>query len=125
MIPIWLMSKLRLIGWAIVDNWKVILIGVVLLLAVIGLFSFFRGCGGSSPKLDEKQIQDDIQRQKQRNDEELYNNLEISNQKQFEIEANIKAAEENTNAAKSKSYSNTNLSEAEKARCKAYPERCK
>lgn len=88
--------------------------GIVATLALIGLILFFRSCGKPTPAIDEKAVQDSIQRQKQINDAELDHNLQYSEQKVSEIDANVKASEANTKAAtanKSKGVTGKQLDE--------------
>lgn len=96
-----------------------IVVAVVIILLVSGwLFSF---CG-STPVIDQKKVDEQIEQQKQKNDDELKKAIDESDQKIANIQDAVNKAAENTNQAINRNFNNTNQSEANKARCLAFPD---
>lgn len=96
----------------------VLLAVVALILAVFVSKWFLAGFlalfGLGQSKVDEKQIQDDVQRQKEINDKNLNDTLYQSEQKTLQINDSVKQAEENTKLAtanKSKGVTGRQLDE--------------
>jgi hypothetical protein len=88
MIPIWLMLKLKVIGYFLWDNKKAIAIGIVLILALVGLFTL---CGRDSRDKKAEQIKEQIIEDK------VEANV-IANQKE-EIKVEVNNAQNNSNIA--------------------------
>lgn len=98
---------------------KLISIGAVLAI-FLGLWLFFKFTGGSS--INEKEIQRQQQEIETRRNQELNNTLQKSNEVLGNVEVRDKQAEANTKEAINKNFTNTSMTEAEKARCRAYPQ---
>lgn len=106
-------AKAKRIAW--------IILGVGALLLFLLVIWLFRSCGGSEPVIDEKQVQENQQEIEQRGNQELQKNLDKSNEVLGNTANAQKQAETNTKEATNKNFTNTNMTEAQKARCAAYP----
>lgn len=93
---------LKRVGFFIIDNWRIVLIGVALLAVIIAAGLTYRWCGNRKARLNEQQIQKAQDAIKTKNDEKLKQILAEADTAEENIDANIKQAEENTRNAKKK-----------------------
>jgi uncharacterized membrane protein len=93
---------LKRIGFFIIDNWRVVLIGLAILTVIIASGLTYRWCGNRKAKLNEQQIQKAQDAVKTRNDEKLKQILAEADTAEENIDAGIKQAEINTANAKKK-----------------------
>jgi uncharacterized protein HemX len=93
---------LKRIGFFVIDNWRVVLIGVALLTVIIAAGLTYRWCGNRKAKLNEQQIQKAEEAIKTRNDEKLKQILAEADTADENIDAGLKTAEENVRNAKKK-----------------------
>lgn len=93
---------LKRVGFFIIDNWRIVLIGVALLAVIIVAGLTYRWCGNRKARLNEQQIQKAQDAIKTKNDEKLKQILAEADTAEENIDANIKQAEENTRNAKKK-----------------------
>jgi hypothetical protein len=104
LLTIWKFTKLAL--WFVIDNWKVVLPIVLVLVAAVFVF---KACN-KPPSLNEKQIQKAEQAVKERNDKVLKEILAESDTRVDAIDSNIKLSEERTRDAV-KSYEGMTVDE--------------
>jgi len=93
---------LKRVGFFIIDNWRVVLIGLAILVVIIASGLTYRWCGNRKAKLNEQQIQKAQDAIKTRNDEKLKQILAEADTAEENIDAGIKQAEINTANAKKK-----------------------
>ena len=97
-----LLFFLKRVGFFIIDNWRIVLIGLAILAVIIASGLTYRWCGSRKARLNEQQIQKAQEAIKTRNDEKLKQILAEADTAEDNIDANIKQAEENTRNAKKK-----------------------
>lgn len=100
---------------------KLVVIGVVLLV-ILAVWLFFHLRGNDAPTIDEKLIQEQQQEIERRESEKLQKNIDKSNEVLANASNAARQAESNTKEATNKDFTNTSLTESEKARCRAYPQ---
>lgn len=98
-----LLFFLKRVGFFIIDNWRIVLIGLAILAVIIASGLTYRWCGNRKARLNEEQIQKAQEAIKTRNDEKLKQILAEADTAEDNIDANIKQAEQRTADAK-KSY---------------------
>ena len=102
---------LKRIGFFILDNWRIVVPAVVLIVA--GVF-VWRACGPKPPKLNEKEIQESITAVEQKNDAKLREILTAAEVREKQIDdnlANAKADRVNAVADARRRYDNMNTAD--------------
>lgn len=121
-MPVFLLTILKSIGSGIAAAWnwfwfratwklKIVILGTIAALVVAGYILFLRS---KVSNLEEEKQQIELNR-----DLENVNRIQEDANRS---EANFNAATEEANRIRNANFANTSLSEAEKARCAAYPE---
>lgn len=93
---------LKRVGFFIIDNWRVVVTGLAILVIIIAAGLTYRWCGVRKARLNEQQIQKAEEAVKTRNDEKLKQILAEADTAEDNIDAGIKQAELNTANAKKK-----------------------
>lgn len=115
MIPLWLTLKIKAFALCLWDYRRQILTGLVLIFAIIGLITLFRGCNRSKPvSIDETDLQRDLDEMRQREQRRLDESLRRANAELANSDARIREAEANTNRAANVNRANKNNRELER-----------
>lgn len=104
---------LKRIGFMFVDHWRIVVIGLALLVVIIASMFTYRSCQRSKAKLDEQQTIKAQQAIETHNDEKLKQILAEADTRDDNIDLAVKQAEENTRQAKKK-YDNLSSEELAK-----------
>lgn len=91
---------LKRVGFFIIDNWRVVVTGLAILVVIIAAMFTYKSCTKPKVKLDEKQIQEVHRAIETRNEDRLKTILAEADTKDDNIDAGLKQAELNTANAK-------------------------
>lgn len=117
----WYRTKLwlaNLTGFLMANPIIAIILAVVLIFGVIMSVWWL---SGSSDGIDRQKVEEEQREVEKRENERLSNSIQRGNEVIANVSNASKQAEANTKDAVNRDFTNTNLTDAEKARCLAYP----